>query len=425
MPIAYLSYIAPIVPSWYTYHCIYFVHGMGLAAHSMLNYYDVTNVLFYVFLPFSFPLVMISLATRILGLPNILSSPSRHFMHHEDSRVNFGLMFTFMDRWFGTEQSYSDKSSRPIPNKSKRHEISILLTVLQLFVTLTTKSLYTAYTIYCINLVIEMVNPRTNKFLRTVHHPLALVLACSAFVLGLDGAAAFVVVSNIVQLPSFFALATGRYCLLAAWIVTPIKLMVGVICIANLSPWDTFLDKLQILPIVIGVAMQVKGGLDLAAKTRQPRGSLSLGEKIGKLIGDEKTASVAVTDEKVTQPTCNVTSSVPQQRKMVRFNSKSIVTEVRRASSMYPSNYFYTKEEMSRFRTEARKIKSDSPSDESLVQRVFDVASCSLATVPFVFVGLIAAAIVCLPFFLLLKVASGAVLFLQGTSSQGDNVQHM
>ena len=92
---------------------------------------------------------------------------------------------------------------------------------------------------------------------------------------------------------------------------------------------------------------------------------------------------------------------------------------------MYPSNYFYTKDEMSRFRTEARKIKSDSPSDESLVQRVFDVASCSLATVPFLFVGLIAAAIVCLPFFLLLKVASDAVLFLQGTSSRGDNVEHM
>lgn len=33
MPIAYVTYIAPIVPEWYAYAFIYFIHGMGLAAH--------------------------------------------------------------------------------------------------------------------------------------------------------------------------------------------------------------------------------------------------------------------------------------------------------------------------------------------------------------------------------------------------------
>ena len=117
--------------------------------------------------------------------------------------------------------------------------------------------------------MVELLNPQTNKFLRTVHHPLALVLAFSSYILGLDEAATFVVISNMVQMPSFIALATGRHHLMSAVMVTPVKMMVGMYCIANLLFRGSSLCAVQIIPIFVGVAMQVKGGMDLARKGLQ------------------------------------------------------------------------------------------------------------------------------------------------------------
>ncbi|KAL9178662.1 hypothetical protein ACHAXT_002000 [Thalassiosira profunda] len=106
----------------------------------------------------------------------------------------------------------------------------------------------------------------------------------------------------------------------------------------------------------------------------------------------------------VDRPPCSIctTPNAPPRRKRVRFSAE--VDDVRLVSHKYPSDYFYTRSEMARFRDEVREERRGSA--DSPVQRAFNVASSSAILVVFLIVGLIAATIACLPLLLALKISS-------------------
>jgi sterol desaturase/sphingolipid hydroxylase (fatty acid hydroxylase superfamily) len=289
MPVWYFTYLFPgLFPSWFVTFLIYHVHSMGLAAHSMTIFYDTKNPLFYAILPFSFPLVVVSVILRFLGIPGMLSSPARHHLHHKSPLYNYGLTFTIMDRWMRTMKTTSEKATDVSARKTTRHEINLLVIFFQVAAILSRRELqdsseslfwwqdsgwFASYAVYCVGLWIELVQPETNKFLRHVHHPLALLLAVISASLNLVPAARFVVLSNISQAPLFLALALERGHGLAAWMVLPVKLCIGCWTARNLLQDNLlFPNTIQLVFVAIGTAMQVKGAHDVVQKGRSIRG---------------------------------------------------------------------------------------------------------------------------------------------------------
>mmetsp|Transcript_18310 Transcript_18310/g.39579 ORF Transcript_18310/g.39579 Transcript_18310/m.39579 type:complete len:161 (-) Transcript_18310:209-691(-) len=103
----------------------------------------------------------------------------------------------------------------------------------------------------------------------------------------------------------------------------------------------------------------------------------------------------------VDMPSCPM--YIAPRRKRVKFCAEHPVTKVMEVTHKYPSNYFYSRSEVDRFRKEAREEilgSADSP-----VQRAFDNASSSVIIVVFLIIGLIVAAIAFLPILLLLKIS--------------------
>lgn len=111
----------------------------------------------------------------------------------------------------------------------------------------------------------------------------------------------------------------------------------------------------------------------------------------------------------INRPPCSVVASIAPRRKRVEFCTRM---EVRAVTHKYPSDYFYTRSEMDRFRKEAREERdSERKRMEpavSPVQRAFNFASSSVVLVIVLIIGVIAATIACLPILLLLKITSVA-----------------
>lgn len=100
-----------------------------------------------------------------------------------------------------------------------------------------------------------------------------------------------------------------------------------------------------------------------------------------------------------------VPTAVPK-RNRVTFDP---MVKIRLVSHEYPRGFFYTRQEVFRFRMEAQEERiAPAPSP---IRSAFDVASSSMAVIFFLVVGMAAATIACLPFLLLLKVWASMLSF--------------
>ncbi|KAL3823139.1 hypothetical protein ACHAXA_010395 [Cyclostephanos tholiformis] len=122
--------------------------------------------------------------------------------------------------------------------------------------------------------------------------------------------------------------------------------------------------------------------------------------------------------------TATCSESLPRRRRRVRFNAQ--VTGYCVLSHDYPSDYFYTRSDIKRFRREALEERREYKREEggtdssapSPVERAFDIATSSAISAFVLIIGLVAATMACLPILLLLKVSS--MLFFPFASCHDD-----
>lgn len=138
----------------------------------------------------------------------------------------------------------------------------------------------------------------------------------------------------------------------------------------------------------------------------------------------------------VMSTTTTAPSPWPPRRRRLRLRKSRVLavtfcpsTKVRVVTHAYPSDFFYTRDDMVRFRMEAREerliapiVPATAPTAlaDSPIQRAFDVASSSMVIVAFLIVGMAAATICCVPILLLVKMASAVLPSYSSSSSLYD-----